>query len=155
MRDNWVPNNTIELSAYLRALSNSRGSLKKQTRLQRRQRKRLSSAERDTILEKTDGRCHLCGGPIDGAWEADHVLAHIRGGGDSVDNYLPAHRICNNYRWFYLAEEFQEILRLGVWLRTQIEKQTRLGESAGEEFVKYEKQRIARRNRQKKIGEEE
>jgi len=87
----------------------------------------------------------VCGGPIDGYWEADHVLAHSGGGDNSVDNYLPAHRTCNNYRWDYLPEEFQEILRLGVWLRTQIEKQTVIGQSAGEAFIRYEKSRIARR----------
>ncbi|MDZ7654258.1 MAG: HNH endonuclease signature motif containing protein [Burkholderiaceae bacterium] len=70
------------------------------------------------MLAKTAGRCHVCGGPIEGLnWHADHVLAHSGGGAHSVDNYLAAHPICNNYRWDYLDEEFREILRLGVWLR--------------------------------------
>lgn len=34
---------------------------------------------------------------------------------DSADNFLPAHSTCNNYRWDYLAEEFELILKLGVW----------------------------------------
>ena len=29
-----------------------------------------------------------------------------------MDNYLPAHATCNNYRWDYTAAEFQEILKL-------------------------------------------
>ena len=92
----------------------------------------------------------MCGGLIDGYWEADHVLAHSSGGDNSVDNYLPAHRTCNNYRWDYLPEKFQEILRLGVWLRTQIEKQTLLGQTAGDSYARYEKSRLARRGSKRK-----
>lgn len=71
---------------------------------------------------KTGGPCHICGGLIDGRWQADHVLAYSGGGGHAADNYLPAHELCSIYRWDYLAEEFQEILKLGVWARTQIER---------------------------------
>src|SRR4051794_18977250 len=68
----------------------------------------LTKAERRQVLSKTNNRCHICGGKIDGAvWQADHVLAHSTGGEHSVDNYLPAHSLCNNYRWHYDAEEFQ------------------------------------------------
>jgi 5-methylcytosine-specific restriction endonuclease McrA len=107
----------------------------------------LSSSKRHLVLKKTDKRCHICGGGIDGPWEADHVLAHSGGGDDSVDNYLPAHRVCNNYRWDYLPEEIQEINRLGVWIRSQIEKQSKIGMLAGDAFVKYEDSRISRRKR--------
>jgi hypothetical protein len=37
----------------------------------------------------------------------------------SITN-LPAHSTCNNYRWDYLPEEFQYILKLGVWASTQM-----------------------------------
>ena len=78
-------------------------------------------------------------------WNADHVLAHSGGGDHSIANYLPAHRRCNSYRWDYLPEEFQEILRMGVWLRTQIEKETKVGQLSGAAFIKYERGRISRR----------
>jgi hypothetical protein len=54
----------------------------------------------------------------------------VWGGAHSVDNFLPAHALCNNYRWDYSAEEFQYILKLGVWIRTQIEQETQLGRHA-------------------------
>ena len=108
-------------------------------------RQPLSKAERLAIFEKTGGRCHICGGVIDGDWEADHVFSHSLGGQHSVDNYLPAHAICNNYRWFYGTEEFQWILKLGVWLRTQIEKQTTVGRIAAEQFCAHDRIRANRR----------
>ncbi len=150
MRDKWIPENSEMLSAFLKEQSTMRGKVKAENKSQSRKRKALSSEEREIILKKTDRKCHLCGGAIDGYWEADHVLAHSSGGENSVDNYLPAHRTCNNYRWNYLPEEFQEILRMGVWLRTQIEKQTSIGKSAGETFIRHEKRRIARRRPKKK-----
>jgi 5-methylcytosine-specific restriction endonuclease McrA len=92
-------------------------------------RRALTRADRGELLLKTGGRCHICGGTIDGNdWEADHVLAHGSGGAHAIDNYLPAHSLCNNYRWYYDAEEFQWILKPGVWVRTHIEKETRLGQ---------------------------
>jgi hypothetical protein len=70
--------------------------------------------------------------------EIDHVLAHSGGGAHRLDNHLPAHTLCNNYRWNYGSEEFQLILKLGVWPRTQIEKQTTLGKTATEQVAAYE-----------------
>jgi len=87
-------------------------------------RRSLREDQRNLILSKTAGRCHICGGKIKNSenWQADHVLAHAHGGEHSVDNYLAAHSLCNNYRWHYGSEEFQWILKLGVWIRTLIEK---------------------------------
>jgi hypothetical protein len=111
----------------------------------RPRRDRLSSAERDEILAKTDARCHICGGEITSKWNADHVFAHSAGGRHSIDNYLPAHGTCNNYRWDYLPDEFELILKLGVWARTQIEKNTPDGRRISEKFAKHEVRRVARR----------
>ena len=98
------------------------------------------------MLRKTGGRCHICGGTINGNdWEADHVMAYSTGGTHSVDNYLPAHFICNNYRWHYDTEEFQWILKLGVWIRTQIERETPLGLAAGKKFCEHDQRRAGRR----------
>lgn len=99
-----------------------------------RQRVPLSQSERKAVLGKTGARCHICGGRIVGSWHADHVMAHSAGGSHSVDNYLPAHATCNNYRWDYLPEEFQLILKLGVWARTEIERQTPVGLSIAKAF---------------------
>ena len=73
----------------------------------------LSPKERQLVFDKTAGRCHICGGKIVGPWQADHVFPHSTGGVHAAENYLPAHTLCNNYRWDYSSEEFQEILKLG------------------------------------------
>jgi hypothetical protein len=108
----------------------------------------LAQANRIKVLQKTGGRCHICGGAIEsGDWQADHVLAHSAGGSRAVENYLPAHSLCNNYRWHYDAEEFQWILKLGVWLRTQIELGRIVGQAAGKKFCDYDRRRAGRRKR--------
>jgi HNH endonuclease len=114
-------------------------------------RRSLSKRDRNKILEKTAGRCHICGGEVGKKWQADHVLAYSAGGEHSVDNYLPAHPICNNYRWNYTADEFQVILKLGVWARTQAEKRTAVGKMIGARFLTHERQRIDRRKPVAKI----
>jgi hypothetical protein len=63
---------------------------------------------------------------------------------------LPAHGVYNNYRWDYLPEEFQLILKLGVWARTQIERGTTVGLVAARGFVASEQQREARRRKPSK-----
>jgi HNH endonuclease len=115
-------------------------------RSKRAHRAVLKKTDRDKVLGKTGGRCHICGGTINADdWQADHILAHSTGGAHLVENYLPAHSICNNYRWHYDAEEFQWILKLGVWLRTQIEKETLIGQEVGHKFCEHERRRAGRR----------
>ena len=134
-----------ELRDRLIALHHFREQRKTENR--RPRRSRLTATERAEILKKTDARCHICGGVIRGSWNADHVMAHSAGGKHSADNYLPAHGTCNNYRWDYLPEEFELILKLGVWARTQVEKGTVLGRSIDQKFTKYEATRIRRRKK--------
>lgn len=145
MRDNWIPETAHDYAKYLSGIREVRRNTKALEKKNRQKRQRLSKPQRQTILEKTDGRCHICGGVIEGAWEADHVLSHSKGGVHSTENYLATHRTCNNYRWDYNSDEFQEIMKLGIWLRSQIEKQTKTGRDAAERFVKYETNRIMRR----------
>jgi 5-methylcytosine-specific restriction endonuclease McrA len=112
----------------------------------RRLRTSLTPAERLRVLAKTSGRCHICGGKIaHEKWQADHVIAHSSGGTHDVDNYLPAHASCNNYRWDYLPEEFQYIFKLGVWARTQIERGTTVGNDVATAFAAHEARRVKRR----------
>jgi len=110
-----------------------------------RLRQQLSALDRQAILAVTGGRCHICGGDLTGGWEADHVRAHSTGGAHARDNFLAAHAVCNNYRWNYTPDEFQQILKLGVWVRNQIEKKTSLGLQTAEKFVKHETRRDGRR----------
>jgi len=110
-------------------------------------RRSLSRPGRVEVLRKTGGRCHICGGIIEGKWQADHVFSHSTGGAHAADNYLPAHALCNNYRWDYSAEEFQSILKLGVWIRTEIERKSALGVKVAERYLAHEKTRIGRGKR--------
>ncbi|MFQ5586558.1 MAG: HNH endonuclease [Thermodesulfobacteriota bacterium] len=134
-----------EFTELLSRLHTRREDAKSARKAQRLKRGILTARERELVLAKTDGRCHICGGNIEGSWHADHVLAHSIGGSHRVDNYLPAHALCNNYRWDYSAEEFQLILKLGVWCRNQIEKHSVIGREVAHYFLKYEAARIKRR----------
>jgi hypothetical protein len=133
-------------AAALRELHAHRRGRVVSGRSERAPRAMLTKENRRKVLDKTGGLCHICGGTINADdWQADHVLAHSTGGAHSVDNYLPAHSICNNYRWHYDAWEFQWILKLGVWLRTQIEKETIIGQEVGQKFCEHERRRAGRR----------
>jgi 5-methylcytosine-specific restriction endonuclease McrA len=134
-----------EFSVRLQSLRASRRKKKLVLRSSLRRRVSLTRVDRDAILEKAGGRCHICGGEIYGAWEADHVYSHCLGGQHAISNYLPAHPICNNYRWFYGPEEFQWILKLGVWLRTKIELKQRIGLEAASQFIRSDNLRAKRR----------
>ena len=112
----------------------------KQTRSRTR---RLTKQQRLEVLSKTNGKCHICGTPLTAdQFQADHVQAHVSGGSSLVDNFLPSCSTCNNYRWHYLPEEIQWILKFGVWAKTQIEKETVLGRQMAEGFVKAEIRRV-------------
>jgi hypothetical protein len=74
-----------------------------------------------------------------------HVKAHSSGGENIADNFLPACRLCNNYRWHYDADEIKWILKLGVWTRWQILHNTVSGKLIAEGFIKKENAREKRR----------
>ncbi len=134
---------TDSLREQVQALRRLREQGKAANRQPRRHR--LIAAARAAILSSTGGRCHICGGEIHGTWDADHVLAHSAGGEHTVANFLPAHRTCNNYRWDYLPAEFELILKLGVWARTQIEKGSPVGREIERQFMAREAARLRRR----------
>ncbi len=133
-----------QLAAKLRKLKLARRKRQLRLRAEDRRRNTLSPGQRAQVLAKTARRCHVCGGKINGSWQADHVLAHSSGGAHSADNYLPAHALCNNYRWDYGAKEFQLILKLGVWVANEIRHGSAVGLAVGDAFVKKEVQREGR-----------
>ena len=145
--DHLLFQNAGKFATHLRRLRRVRRKRKLAVRSQGGKRQSLNVRGRRNVLDKTGKRCHICGGKIDGAWEADHVFAHAQGGDHSVDNFLPAHKICNNYRWFYGPEEFQWILKLGVWLRTKIENEDQFAMELAEKFVRDERRRDSRRKK--------
>jgi hypothetical protein len=72
------------------------------------------------------------------------LASYSLGGPHSLDNLLPAHSSCNRHRFFYSAEEFLLILKLGAWIRTLIERETPLGKRAAAAFCKHDCVRAAR-----------
>jgi 5-methylcytosine-specific restriction endonuclease McrA len=146
-RDNLMPADKVfadvhAFVAELRELRADRRSRVIAGRAERPPRRALPPAARTAVFNKTGGRCHICGGLIDGHdWDADHVMARSTGGSHEVDNYLPAHSICNSYRWHFGSDEFQWILKLGVWVRTQIANQTPLGLVIAKRFCEYDRRR--------------
>src|SRR3546814_16482243 len=54
--------------------------------------------------------------------------------------------VCNNYRWDYTPDEYQLILKLGVWLKGEILRETSIGKQAAEKFVKKQAS-VAKRSR--------
>ncbi len=125
--------NVDELSEFFKKMHANRKKDK-----QGNKRKTLKQEEREIIIAKTGGICHLCGGKIDEKekWQADHVFPHIHGGTNSLDNFLPAHSRCNRSRWLYSPEEIQLILEIGVWMKTKVEKKNKLALELAEGFVK-------------------
>lgn len=140
----FIPGSAEEFSGVLKQLRKQREIAKSEQKNGGEKRQQLRESERKIVFEKTAGRCHICGGKLGKNWQADHVLSHSAGGTHAADNYLPAHTTCNNYRWDYLSEEFQLILKLGVWARTQVEKETSLGKVLAEGFLSKERQRLSR-----------
>lgn len=140
-----IAENPSDFANKLLELKSQRKAIKADNKSHKVKRQPLTKTERAMIFRKTDGRCHICGGKIEDSWDADHVLAHSGGGLHSVDNYLPAHSLCNNYRWDYLDEEFQLIMKIGIWCKNQIEKKTKLGFNVADGFIQYEDNRLKRR----------
>jgi len=140
-----IPESVEEFATLLERYRTRRRRKKERQKRNPIPRRALSAKERELVLAKTGGRCHICGGSIEESWQADHVLAHSVGGVQSAENYLPAHTLCNNYRWDYSSKEFQEILKLGVWVRTQIIRRTPIVEAVAKRYLEYERARLKRR----------
>ena len=148
MNRDSLPKTASELARKLQSLKQKRRKRKRKINdTDSKIRGHLTPSDRDLILRKTGGRCHICGGKIKGNWQADHVLARSVGGKPTIENYLPAHKLCNHYRWDYSAGEFQYLLRIGVWTCTKIRKQSKIGLEVAKGFVAHERALLTRRMR--------
>ncbi|MEA5256855.1 HNH endonuclease signature motif containing protein [Arcicella aquatica] len=129
------------LSAELRRLYKYRISKKI-----KKQRKYINSDTKYEILRKSGFQCHICGEKVDeNNFQADHISPHSLSGNCSSENFIAACNFCNNYRWNYLPEEIKWILKIGVWVKTQIEFETEIGKNISNEFIEHEKIRESRR----------
>jgi len=139
-----LPDSPAKLVARFCKLRAARRRRHERPRTLRGRRGTLTSSERAEVLAKTRHRCHICGGRVLPGWRADHVLARSSGGTHDVRNYLPAHAVCNAYRWDYSPQECQWIMKIGIWARLLMEKRSSLGLEMLEAFHAYETQRAKR-----------
>lgn len=91
-------------------------------------------------------RCHALWGEFRSA-PVKPILVTLE-----AENFLPAHVTCNNYRWDYLPEEFELILKLGVWARSEVEKDSDVGLAIAKKFSQKELKRQARRKKGERDG---
>lgn len=135
-----------EFAARLQKLRGKRRTYNKAWKERHKGRRALTDEERPRVLEKTGGTCHLCGGKIQEiAWHLDHVFPISPGGQDGPDNYLPAHALCNAYKLDNSSEDFQWLLKLGSWIRHEIEEGSRTGIAAAKAFTTPDEHRRGRR----------
>src|ERR1700683_4939137 len=149
--DAQLPLSQEDLANRLRQLQNARYRQDSSTRMQAR----LKTQQRPEILKKTGSRCHICGGgiPTGGYWEADHVHPAAAGGDNKIENFLAAHGQCNSAKLNHGGEEFQWVLKIGVWAKKQIEGRTVLGAQMLKLFYENEKQRVKRQKEYRKSTE--
>jgi len=78
-------------------------------------------------------------------WDANHIYPLALGGKQGLKNYLPTHRSCNGAKWHLQPKELALVLKLGGWLRSEIERGTPFGKKAGEAYCKKDSRRANRR----------
>ena len=121
---------------------------REKNKLSSRETYTLTKKERYSIWDKTDGKCHVCGEDVDkDKFEADHIKPHSSGGKNNIENFLATCKTCNNYRWHYSPEEIQWILKIGIWAKTKIGQNDKLGSIIADNFVKKEIKRESRRKK--------
>ena len=145
---------TIKTGKGLIKLVQNLKKIRRKASVKGRKRSSLTQAQRETILAKTNSRCHVCGIDISlNGFHADHVKTHSSGGEHKENNYLPSCQTCNSYRWHFASEELQIILKLGVWAKGKLLEDSEIGLQIANEFVKHEmivrKRRLAKHKKSK------
>lgn len=75
-------------------------------------RKAISKADRLAVYNKYDGHCAYCGCKIEYKdMQVDHVVSiYAHNGDNTMDNYMPTCRMCNQYKSTYTLDKFKEQL---------------------------------------------
>lgn len=151
--DAQLPDSATELAARLRQLqkqgSDQTGS--------GRTRLRINAQQRHKILQETANRCHICGGAITDTdyFEVDHVYPAAAGGSNKTDNLLPAHGLCNTVKSNRQGEEFQWVLKIGVWAKKHMQGESQLGEQMLKLFYEQELKRVKRQKPAERVDPSE
>lgn len=98
-------------------------------------RKHISKSLREEVWNLVPGKCHICGKRLKknakrgeyGRWHVGHIVAHKRGGSQTIGNLLPTCRDCNLILKHSGSKRIKKILRLGVWGENEIRGRTKLG----------------------------
>ncbi len=117
------------LSAELRRLSKSRNDNKSISKS-----RRFKKAEKEKIYNKTSGVCHICG--IKLSPDSFSITASTTTNGET---FLPACKACKRMHDNYLPEEIKWILKIGLWVKTQIEYETEIGNMVSGELTEIAK----------------
>ena len=120
----------------------------------------FSNEQLKKIFERTDGHCHFCGdilifekygykdiNDLDGAWESDHIIQKAKGGNKNENNCLPACVRCNRLRWHYKGNDLRDLIFLGIIVKDEIKKNSKIGE---EIFILKEKREKLNEKRRRK-----
>ncbi len=98
----------------------------------------MSRVDRQAVLEKYGGRCAYCGRTLtagrkgDTAFQVDHLHPRYLGGGDELDNLVPACQLCNRYKVTYNVEQLREQLSL---IPSRLERQSNYRLAVAHELI--------------------
>lgn len=97
------------------------------------------------VFNKTNGHCHFCGdvlklekygvsdiNNLEGSWEADHIKQKGKGGSKNIENCLPSCVRCNRLRWHRVGDDLRELIFLGLIVKDEIKKNTKIGKQISE-----------------------
>lgn len=79
-------------------------------------RKKYTDYQKKTIYANGNGRCGICGKPIDFKnMTVDHKISISQGGTDDIENLQPAHLWCNRIKNGLTMPELIERISIILW----------------------------------------
>lgn len=102
---------------------------------------RTSKQQKEEILDSTNSVCHMCG--IHLTIDDFSITSSI--GVDFVEKKMPACLSCKKIYDRYLPDEIRWAMKIGLWVRTQIDFETDLGNEIALRIIEEEKYRESRR----------
>lgn len=123
-------------SAELRRLKGERVKSKK-----KKISSKTSKQEKENIFELTNGICHVCGTLL----TIDNCSITSSTDHNSQEIKMPACTSCKRIYDKYLPDEIRWAMRIGFWVRTQIDYETDLGNEIALRIIEEEKYKESKR----------